>query len=144
MLTIYHSIWDWTNHTRLCRFSNGNPPGSRISEARFINEDDSALLLTGSSDGVVKIFRNYESDKDIELVSAFRALTNLVPSNKSAGLVLDWQQGQGRLLVAGDVRYIRVWNAATEICINVRTAMPNTHTHTHIHIHILIDHYDRT
>ncbi|KAL8913559.1 MAG: hypothetical protein Q9171_001642 [Xanthocarpia ochracea] len=115
-------IWDWTNHTRLCRFSNGNPPGSRISEARFINEDDSALLLTGSSDGVVKIFRNYESDKDIELVSAFRALTNLVPSNKSSGLVLDWQQGQGRLLVAGDVRYIRVWNAATEICINNITA----------------------
>lgn len=119
MLRFSCSIWDWTNHTRLCRFSNGNPPGSRINEARFINEDDSALLLTGSSDGIVKIFRNYESDKSIELVSAFRALTDHVPSTKNAGLVLDWQQGQGKLLVAGDVKAIRVWNAATEICTNV-------------------------
>ncbi|KAL8778808.1 MAG: hypothetical protein Q9213_007243, partial [Squamulea squamosa] len=122
-------IWDWTNHTRLCRFSNGNPPGSRINEARFINEDDSALLLTGSSDGIVKIFRNYESEKNIELVSAFRALTDLVPSTKNAGLVLDWQQGQGKLLVAGDVKVIRVWNAATEICTNdipARSSSPLT------------------
>ncbi|KAL8801190.1 MAG: hypothetical protein Q9182_004639 [Xanthomendoza sp. 2 TL-2023] len=122
-------IWDWTNQTRLSRFSNGNPPGSRINEARFINEDDSALLLTGSSDGIVKIFRNYESDKTIELVSSFRALTDLVPSSKNAGLVLDWQQGQGKLLVAGDVKVIRVWNAATEICTNdipARSSSPLT------------------
>ena len=113
------SIWNWQQSHRLNRFSNGNPKGSRINEARFINEDDQALLMTGSSDGVIKVFRNYESEKDIELVSAFRALTDLVPSNKNAGLVLDWQQGQGKLLVAGDVKVIRVWNAATEICTNV-------------------------
>lgn len=105
------------------RFSNGNPKGSRINEARFINEDDQALMMTGSSDGVIKIFRNYESD--VELVSAFRALTDLLPSNKNAGLVLDWQQGQGKLLVAGDVKVIRVWNAATEICTNVWLLLPN-------------------
>ncbi len=78
--------------------------------------------MTGSSDGVIKVFRNYESEKEIELVSAFRALTDLVPSNKNAGLVLDWQQGQGKLLVAGDVKVIRVWNAATEICTNVSSS----------------------
>lgn len=75
--------------------------------------------MTGSSDGVIKIFRNYETE-DVQLVSAFRALTDLVPSNKNAGLVLNWQQGQGKLLVAGDVKVIKVWNAATEICTNVR------------------------
>ena len=75
--------------------------------------------MTGSSDGVVRIFRNYESDRNIEIVSAFRALTDIVPSNKNSGLVLDWQQGQGKLLVAGDIKVIRVWNAATEICTNV-------------------------
>ena len=112
------SIWDWQQSSRLNRFSNGNPKGSRINEARFINEDDQALMMTGSSDGVIKIFRNYDSE-DVELVSAFRALTDLLPSNKNAGLVLDWQQGQGKLLVAGDVKVIRVWNAATEICTNV-------------------------
>ena len=79
--------------------------------------------MTGSSDGVIKIFRNYETE-DVELVSAFRALTDLLPSNKNAGLVLDWQQGQGKLLVAGDVKVIRVWNAATEICTNVLLLLP--------------------
>lgn len=75
--------------------------------------------MTGSSDGVIRFFRNYESEKEVEVVSTFRALTDIVPSTKNAGLVLDWQQGQGKLLVAGDVKVIRVWNAATEICTNV-------------------------
>ena len=120
----FGSIWNWPQSVRLSRFSNGNPTGSKINEARFINEDDQALLMTGSSDGIIKIFRNYESEKQVEVVSAFRALTDIVPSNKNAGLVFDWQQGQGKLLVAGDVKVIRVWNAATEICTNVKLLPP--------------------
>ncbi|KAL4901463.1 hypothetical protein BDW74DRAFT_160005 [Aspergillus multicolor] len=112
------AIWDWQNHKRLNRFSNRNPLGSKINEVRYINEDDQALLMTGSSDGVLKVFRNYESAKDVEIVTAFRALPELIPSNRNAGLVLDWQQGQGKALVAGDVKVIRVWNAATEVCTN--------------------------
>ena len=77
--------------------------------------------MTGSSDGVLKLFRNYESFKDVEVVTAFRALPELLPSNRNAGLVLEWQQGQGKALVAGDVKVIRVWNAATEVCTTVRT-----------------------
>ncbi|KAK7614320.1 WD repeat-containing protein-like protein mip1 [Phyllosticta paracitricarpa] len=117
-------IWDWERHTRLNRFSNGNPVGSKITEVKFINEDDQALLMTGSSDGVIKIFRDYENSKKVELVTAFRALTDLVPSNRYAGLVFDWQQGRGHILVAGDVRIIRVWNAGSETCtrdINARS-----------------------
>ncbi|KAL5401128.1 hypothetical protein PMIN03_011797 [Paraphaeosphaeria minitans] len=104
---------------RINCFSNGNPSDSRITEARFINEDDQALLMTGSSDGVIKIFRNYDTRGKTELVTAFRALTDLVPSNRNAGLVFDWQQGRGSILVAGDVKVIRVWNAGTEICTSV-------------------------
>lgn len=118
-LTRQISIWDWQNHARLSRFSNGNPLGSKINEIRFINEDDQALLMTGSSDGVLKIFRKYESKSEVEIVTAFHALPDLIPSNKNAGLVFDWQQGQGKALVAGDVKVIRVWNAATEVCTNV-------------------------
>ncbi|GAB7359588.1 hypothetical protein MBLNU230_g6773t1 [Neophaeotheca triangularis] len=112
------AVWDWKEATQLARFSNGNPLGSRVTELRFINEDDSAMLLTGSSDGVIKIFRNYDSPSKIELASSFRALSDLVASdNQSAGLVFDWQQGQGRILVAGDDRVIRVWQAGHELCI---------------------------
>ena len=109
-------VWNWRNQSRVARFSNGNPKGSRINEVRFINEDDQALLITGSSDGVVKVFRNY--DKEVELVTAYRALTEMVPSTRNAGLVFDWQQGQGKVLVAGDAKVIRVWNATTELCEN--------------------------
>lgn len=104
---------------RINCFSNGNPLDSKITDVRFINEDDQALLMTGSSDGVMKIFRNYDTKGKTELVTAFRALTDLVPSNRNAGLVFDWQQGRGLVLVAGDVKVIRVWNAGTEVCIQV-------------------------
>lgn len=114
-----YSIWDWQQNICLNRFSNSNPPGSKINEIRYINEDDQALLMTGSSDGVLKVYRNYETRKKIEIVTAFRALPELIPSNRNAGLVFDWQQGQGKALVAGDVKVIRVWNAATEVCTNV-------------------------
>lgn len=122
ILTIEFSVWDWKRQYRMNRFSNGNPSGSKITEARLINEDDRALLMTGSSDGVIKVFKNYAVSKKVELVSAFRALTDLVPSNRNAGLVFEWQQGRGSILVAGDVRVIRVWNAALEICTSVSKA----------------------
>lgn len=112
----FSSIWDFQRELRLNRFSNGNPAGSKINDARFINEDDQALLMVGSSDGVLKVFRNYEDPDKVEIVTAFRALNELIPSNKTAGLVFDWQQGQGKALVAGDVKVIKVWNAATEVC----------------------------
>ncbi|KAI9760328.1 MAG: adenylosuccinase ade13 [Chaenotheca gracillima] len=111
-------IWDWKKQNRLNRFSNNNPIGSKMNDVRFINEDDQALLMTGSSDGVIKVYRNYESSRSVELVSSWRALTDLVNSNYNAGLVFDWQQGQGKAIVAGDVKVIRVWNALTEVCTN--------------------------
>ncbi|EPS36808.1 hypothetical protein H072_9652 [Dactylellina haptotyla CBS 200.50] len=111
------SVWDWSKGYRLNQFSNGNPSGTRITDIKFINEDDTALLLTGSGDGVVRIYKNYEEDRNIELVSAWRALTDLLPSNRSSGLVADWQQGRGSLLVGGDMKVIRVWDAPREVCL---------------------------
>lgn len=110
-------VWDWKKNGRLSRFSNGNPEGSKISDLQFINEDDQAFLLTGSSDGVIRIYRNYDSDRKVEVATAWRALTHLVPSNVNSGMVFDWQQVTGKLLVAGDVKVIRVWAAAPEVCL---------------------------
>ncbi|RMZ78426.1 hypothetical protein DV738_g3854, partial [Chaetothyriales sp. CBS 135597] len=113
------TIWDWTRSELLSRFSNANPTGSKINEARFMNEDDhQPLLMVGSSDGVIKVYRNYWDNKEVKVVTAWRALTDLVPSNRNAGLVFDWLQGQGRVIVAGDHKSIKVWSAATEICIS--------------------------
>ncbi|PHH80567.1 hypothetical protein CDD82_1672 [Ophiocordyceps australis] len=109
-------IWDWKKQGRLNRFSNGNPEGSKISDIKYINEDDQALLMTGSSDGVMRVYRDYDCE-DMQLATSWRALTHMVPSNVNSGMVFDWQQVTGRVLVAGDVRVIRVWYAAHETCI---------------------------
>lgn len=111
------TVWDFGRNTQLSRFSNGNPEGSRINDAKFMNEDDQPLLMVGSSDGNLKVYRSYADSANVKCVTAFRALTELVPSNKNAGLVFDWQQGQGKALVAGDLKVIKVWNAATELCV---------------------------
>lgn len=139
------SVWDYNSSRALSRFSAANPPTSRLTSLRFINEDDSALLLIGSSDGVIKVFRNYDrqptstkasllnghhvEDRGVEMVTSFRALTDVVQSTKNAGLVVEWMQGQGRALVAGDIRVIKVWNVATECCtveIPARSSSPVT------------------
>ncbi|ROV93854.1 hypothetical protein VMCG_08829 [Cytospora schulzeri] len=119
--TVY--VWDWKLQKRRSKFSNGNPEGSKISDIKFINEDDQAFLLSGSSDGVIRIYRNYAPDDDEahlkkpELASSWRALTHMVASNINSGMVFDWLQVNGTVLVAGDVRVIRVWNASSETCL---------------------------
>ncbi|KAK0613112.1 raptor N-terminal caspase like domain-containing protein [Bombardia bombarda] len=110
------NIWDWKQGGRKSRFSNGNPEGSRISDIKFINEDDQALLMTGSSDGVLRIYRNYNSDENVELASSWRALTHMVPSKVNSNMIFEWQQVNGQALVAGDERLIRIWNAGHEMC----------------------------
>lgn len=120
------AVWDWEKANQTCRFSNNNPNGSRVTEVRFINEDDIAMLMVGSSDGVIKIYRNYNDQDKIQQVASFRALSDLVPSDKGgSGLVFDWQQGQGKALVAGDDRVVRVWQVGTEMStrdINTRSS----------------------
>lgn len=109
-------VWDWERQKPRSRFSNGNPEGSKISDMKFINEDDQALLMTGSTDGVIRVYRNYDNNAKVELASAWRALTHMVPSNYTSGMVFDWQQVNGQVLVAGDERVIRIWNAGSETC----------------------------
>lgn len=110
------TIWDWEEGKRLNAFSDGNPPGSKITELKLLNEDDKALLMAGSSEGIVRIYRNYELP-EVELVTSWRALSDLLPSTHSSGLVADWQQGAGHLLVGGDVKVIRVFDAERELSI---------------------------
>ncbi|RUP46954.1 hypothetical protein BC936DRAFT_146332 [Jimgerdemannia flammicorona] len=105
------TVWNWQEGTRLNFFGNGNPPRSRITSLKFVNEEDVAMLLTGSGkyymelyDGAVRLYRNYDNPEGADLVTAWRALTDLVPSIRRSGLVCDWQQGRGTLLIGGDVR----------------------------------------
>ena len=86
-----------------------------------MNEDDKGLLAVGSSDGNIKIYRNFKGLGDVELLTSFRALDNIYDSNKNAGLVFEWHQVQGKFFTAGDVKVIKIWDAPTERCISVRS-----------------------
>ena len=110
------TVWDWNIGIKLNRFCNSNPVGTRITETKLLNEDDRPLLLTGSSEGVVRLYRNFHSPRDVSLTSAWRVLSDLIPAHRNSGLVAEWQQSRGALLTGGDVRVIRIWDAPREIC----------------------------
>jgi len=56
------------------------------------------------------------------MVSSFRGLNEVIQLRQGSGLVLDWKQSIGSLLVGGDSRVIKVWDAQTETQSLVRTA----------------------
>ncbi|KAJ7124840.1 ribonuclease H-like domain-containing protein [Mycena crocata] len=69
------------------------------------------------ADGVLRLYRNYDQSVDqgpVQMVSAFRALNELVTVKQGAGIVMYWKQTAGIVLVGGDSRIIRVWDAGTE------------------------------
>ena len=108
------TVFDWERGKVLSKFSNGTPFGTKVTDLKLINEDDSALLLTGSSDGIIKIYRNYQDIDTFEIVSAWRGLTDMLLTPRSTGLLTEWLQIRGSLLTTGDVKVIRVWDAHTE------------------------------
>jgi regulator-associated protein of mTOR len=59
------------------------------------------------------------------MVSSFRALNEVIQLQKGSGLVFDWKQSIGNLLVGGDSRVIKVWDAQTETQNLVGTAAKN-------------------
>lgn len=107
------TVFDWEEKNMLMRFSNGNPFGTKITSIQLLNEDDVPLLLTGSSEGIVKIYKDFHCNKSHQ-VSSWRALSDLLLTPRSTGLLTEWQQSRGSLLVTGDVKIIRIWDALTE------------------------------
>ncbi|KAI9205108.1 raptor N-terminal caspase like domain-containing protein [Polychytrium aggregatum] len=123
------SVYDWEENVKLSSFSNKNPAGSRITSLRFINEEDYSLLFVGSSEGVVRIYRNYEEKRKYELATSWRALTDLFPESSGPGLISDWQQHTGLLSISGESKFIRIWDAYRETCvrdISTQTGQPVT------------------
>ena len=80
-------------------------------------------LILFSADGVIRLYRNYDpatSSTDVQMVSAFRGLSEIISMRRGAGVVVDWKQAGGFLLVGGDSHTIRVWDAHTEAQLLVR------------------------
>lgn len=65
------------------------------------------------------------------MVSSFRGLNEVIQLRQGSGLVLDWKQSIGSLLVGGDSRVIKVWDAQTEtqslVCTAAKMRLIPTH-----------------
>jgi regulator-associated protein of mTOR len=72
---------------------------------------------------MIRLYRNYDpatSSSDVQMVSAFRGLGEIISVRRGSGVIVDWKQAGGFLLVGGDSRIIRVWDAHTEAQLLVR------------------------
>jgi regulatory associated protein of mTOR len=84
-----------------------------------------STLTQPLADGIVNLFRNYDSESEdhpLELVTGFRAITDLVETERGAGVVTAWSQNDGSLLVGGDSHRMILWNAHTELAERVRVS----------------------
>ncbi|GIY50119.1 regulatory-associated protein of mTOR [Caerostris extrusa] len=111
------SVWDWEKGYLLRSDNARNHQNVRITALDFLNAHDDTLLMLGSDDGVIKIWKNYVSDSENRLITAFQIIQDLLPSTRGSGLVLQWEQHASQILASGDVRHIRVWDAEKEMKI---------------------------
>jgi regulator-associated protein of mTOR len=107
-------IWDWKTNQRLSKFALGNARGSSVSSLQHVNETAASLLLTASTDGSIRIYRDYDSSETVKLTSAFHGLAEKHPVSRRSGVVTSWEQRTGHLLVAGDSKFVRIWDAGIE------------------------------
>jgi len=72
----------------------------------------------------VKVWRNYVPEAgtlspSAQLVTAWQALTDMLPIAKGSGLVVDWDQTSSLMYTSGDVRIVRIWDTETELRVQV-------------------------
>lgn len=58
---------------------------SRVTALEFINAHDVTLLMAGSDDGSVRVWKNYNSalNRDPVLLTAWQALADIQPTTKA-------------------------------------------------------------
>lgn len=120
------------NHStdRLSSTSSSSNP--RITSMSWINESYDSLLMVGSDDGTIKIWKDtadpeYISDVNTNgihsskvtptLASAFMALPDVADTSVGSGMVFSWLQHTGNLVVGGNSNSIRVWDMEREQCV---------------------------
>lgn len=114
-------IWDWQGNTKLSYCNNRASKESRITSMEFVNSHDASLLLVASDDGSVRLWSNYNlvQSKEPLLVTAWQALSDVQligrSANAGAGLLMCWEQKAQQLVVTGDARIIRIWDAESEL-----------------------------
>ena len=121
------SIWNTEKDIPVNHFKNTNPNGTHMTSLSWINERNNSKLLTGCDDGSIRVWdgliegNGTVSSKEPELRAAFYTSNTMLslPSKKGAGLVMEWQQLNGRLLTGGSSDKIQCWDLEAQKCMGI-------------------------
>ncbi|KAM2045812.1 hypothetical protein ACFX1T_009964 [Malus domestica] len=114
-------VWNYQEQkeaTLLNSFNNHDFPDKGISKLCLVNELDDSLLLAASSDGNIRIWKDYTLKGQQKLVTAFSSIQGHKPGVRSLNAVVDWQQQSGYLYASGELSSIMLWDLDKEQLIN--------------------------
>jgi regulator-associated protein of mTOR len=108
-------VWNYEKGSLLNCFNNHNHPDRGISKLCLVNElDDNDLLLVASSDGNVRVWKDYSVKGKQKLATAFSSVQGHKPGVRSLNAVVDWQQTSGYMYASGEISSIMVWDLNNE------------------------------
>ncbi|ONK77089.1 uncharacterized protein A4U43_C02F2990 [Asparagus officinalis] len=107
-------VWNYEEANSLNTFNNHNLSDRGIFRLCLVNELDDSLLLVASSDGNVRIWKDYTQRGRQKLVTAFLSTPGHRLGVRRLDAVVDWQQQSGYLYASGDVPSILVWDLDKE------------------------------
>lgn len=107
-------VWNYEEATPLNSFDNHNPSDRGVSKLCLVNELDDGLLLIASSEGNVRIWKDYTLKGRQKLVTAFSSIQSHRPGARASNAVVDWQQQSGYLYAASEVSSILLWDLDKE------------------------------
>lgn len=117
----FSSIWDIEKQNALYSFKNDpqeeslNKEFAHVTKMCWLNEHHIPLLLTATSDAVVRIWTHLENQDNFKLLTSWRAIfSGKGGRKKRAAMVIDWHQDRGTLITGGNVDVIRIWDLEKE------------------------------
>ncbi|KAK7395010.1 hypothetical protein VNO78_15551 [Psophocarpus tetragonolobus] len=111
-------IWNHEEARLLNTFDNHDFPDKGISKLCLVNELDDNLLLAASSDGNIRIWKDYTQKGKQKLVTAFSSIHGQKPDGRSLNAVVDWQEQCGYLYASGEISTVMVWDVDKELLVN--------------------------
>ncbi|XP_037593187.1 regulatory-associated protein of mTOR [Cebus imitator] len=99
----------------ICPASDQCRLGTR-AQARPARAGSPPSLSPSPDDGAIRVWKNFaDLEKNPEMVTAWQGLSDMLPTTRGAGMVVDWEQETGLLMSSGDVRIVRIWDTDREM-----------------------------